>query len=179
MVDVAKKKLPMPVVMILLYVSYCAMSWFTMRGVLAYSAIDISMPKWLDNDVFAFFVGGLVPFAVYSLLGLFVFKTLPMATRGGNIESLRYGLNLTVIAANVLLFALKFMYIAIPLAAPIVEIIIDPVVTICFVALYMWYAFYMEYVKKCYYRIALTQVFGLFLAVYGLLALVSIIIAVV
>lgn len=179
MVDIAKKKLPMPVVMILLYVSYCAMSWFSMRGALAYYAMDVSMPKWLNNDVIAFFVGGLVPFAVYSLLSLLVSKTLTMATHGGNVSSLRYGLNLTVIVANVVLFALKFMYIAIPLAAPIVEIIIDPVVTIIFVALYMWYAFYMEYIRKCYYRIALTQVMGLFIAAYGLLALISIIVTVI
>lgn len=178
MVDIAKKKIPMPITELLLYFSYCATYWFSSRGALVYYAYDTNIPGWLTNDAFAFFIGGLVPFAIYSLITSLIFKSLPMATRGGDIHSLRYGLNLTVITANVLLFALKFMYIAMPLAAPVIDKMIDPIVTVLLVAGYMAYAFRMNYVDKARFRIVLTQVSGTFIIIYGLLAVVNMIIAV-
>ena len=100
------------------------------------------------------------------------------ARAGGDIKSLQYGLNYAVIAANLLLFALKFMYIALPLYAAVIDIIIDPAVTLAFVGLYMWYAFYQNYVDKTRYRLVLSQVMSTFAGVYGLLALVNVIVAV-
>ena len=52
------------------------------------------------------------------------------------------------------------------------------VITLAFVALYLLYAFKQEYVEKSRFRIVLTQVMNIFLAVYGVLALLNIVLAV-
>lgn len=174
MIDIAKKKLPAPILPILVYISYCAANWFAMRGNLAYYSAQMYIGDMLSYDAWAFFLGGIIPFALYAAISSFAFKTLRFKT-GGDIKSVKYGLHFAVIAANVLLFALKFIYIAAPIAATMLEIILDPVITIGFVALYMLYVFKMEYVEKSRFRFVLSQVMGAFIAVYGLLAAIQII----
>ncbi|MCH5165689.1 MAG: hypothetical protein J1G01_04740 [Clostridiales bacterium] len=178
MINISKKKLPSAAIAVIVYVSYCAMSWFSARGTIAYFGEQYDLPNWFVNDVWAFFIGGLVPFLLFEVLCSFIFRTMIAKTNGGDVQSLRYGLNYAVIAANVLLFLLKFIYIAVPLYSVVIDIIIDPVVTIAFVALYMWYAFYQDYVERSQYRLVLTQVLGAFLSVYGLLALINMVISV-
>ena len=175
MVDIAKKKLPFAVVMVLVYLSYCAASWYGMRGDLAYYGYNLDFPAWFTNDAWAFFLGGIFPFIIYMVCTVFIYRMLPIKTRGGNVSALRYGISLTVIAANVVLFALKFIYIAVPLYAPILDIILDPVVTVLFVSLYMVYAYKMDYVEKPYFHVVLTQVLGTFIGVYGLISIINII----
>lgn len=174
LIDIAKKKMPLPAVIILLYLSYCAACWFYMRGTLAFYTSKAQVPRWVAHDAIAFIAGGAVPTLVFWFGAAFAFKTLP-ATVGGDVKSLRYGLNLTVIAANIFLFGFKFTYIAMPLVATIVDILIDPFVTLAFVALYLWYAFYRNYVDKTRYRIVVRQVFCTFAAFYGVVALLNII----
>lgn len=175
MIDIAKKKLPFAVVTALVYLSYCATSWYGMRGNLAYYGYNLDFPAWFTNDAWAFFLGGIFPLIIYTVCTLFIYRTLPAKTRGGNVSALRYGISLTVIAANVVLFALKFVYIAAPLYAPVLDIMLDPIVTVLFVSLYMVYAYKIEYVEKPYFHVVLTQVLGAFVAVYGLLSIFNII----
>lgn len=180
MINIAKKKLPMPAMIALVYISYCAMSWYSMRGTMAYYGEQYGFGAWFANDVWAFFIGGLVPTLIYELLSMFVFRS--MAVKLGlknDTASVRYGLNFAVIAANVLLFALKFIFIAAPLYAPLLNIILDPTVTLIFVGLYLWYAFKQNYIEKPLYRLIVSQVMSVFLAVYGLLALINIMMSVV
>ena len=177
MIDVAKKKLPAPAIGVIVYISYCAMSWFSTRGSLAYIGEQYGLPAWLANDAWAFFIGGLVPFLLYWVLSKVLFRTLSVRT-GGDVSSIKYGLNYAVIAANVVLFALKFMYIALPLYAAVIDIIIDPVVTLTFVSLYLLYAFYQNYVDRSRYKAVLIQVMGAFLLLYGVLAVVGMSVAV-
>lgn len=177
MIDIAKKKLPSPILLILAYISYCAAGWFAARGDLAYYSYQMFVGSIISHDAFAFFVGGVVSFAVYVILVSFVFRSLTIRC-GGNVQSIKYGLHIAVIAANILLFALKFIYIAAPLSSELLEIILDPVITLAVVALYMWYVFKMEYVEKSKFRLVLMQVFGTFLALYGLLAVLNLIVAV-
>jgi len=174
LINIAKKKLPTWAISIMLYVGFCACNLFTMRGSLAYYGQQYGMPGWFVNDVWAFFIGGIIPFAIYEILCSVIFHAVQLKT-GGDTASLKYGLHLTVIAANVFLFLLKFIYVAVPLYAPIIDIILDPIVMISFAALYMWYAFYQNYVEKSRYRIAVTQVFGAFIVLYGLLTVINLI----
>lgn len=178
MIDIAKKKLPSPILPILAYISYCAAGWFAARGDLAYYASSMNMGSVFSHDAVAFFFGGLIPFALYMIITRFIFRTMHMRC-GGDVRSIRYGLNFAVIAANLLLFALKFIYISAPLYSALLEIILDPIVTIAFVSLYLWYAFKMAYVEKSRFRFALSQILGAFLAMYGLIALVNLIVSVV
>lgn len=177
MIDIAKKKLPAPVLPILLYFSYCAMYWFSMRGNLVYYSYELLIVQdFFTNDAWAFFLGGLIPFAIYMIVSSVMFKRINYRA-GGNAASLHYGLNIALIAANLVLFGLKFMYLAIPLYAPLLNIILDPVVTILFVALYMLYAYKMNYVEKYRFAGVLKSVLGTFLTVYGLLATIGLITA--
>lgn len=178
MIDIAKRKLPSPILPILAYISYCAAGWFAARGDLAYYASTMYMGGMLSHDAFAFFIGGLIPFALYMIITRFIFRSMHMRC-GGDVRSIRYGLYFTVIAANLLLFALKFIYISAPLCSAVLEILLDPIVTIAFVALYLWYAFKMEYVEKSRFRFALNQIMSAFLALYGLLALLNLIVSLV
>lgn len=179
MIDIAKKKLPKAVVMILVYVGYCAAQWYVMRGNMAYYGESYEWPSWFANDVWAFFLGGVFPFAVYEIVSRFVSRMLVAKTYGGDISSLKYGLDLTVAATGIFLFLIKLTYLAYPLQAAVVNIILDPVVTIGFVSLYLWYAFYRGYVDKTHYRTVVSNVLGMFLAVYGLLAVVNLIVTVI
>ena len=174
MINIAKKKLPKAVLAVIIYLSYCAMSMFTMRGSMAYYGQYYGFPSWFANDIWAFFLGGLVPFALYELFSSFGFKMI-WARAGGDVASVKYGLGLTVIAANVFLALFKFVYLAIPLYAPVINIMLDPIVTLAFVSGYMFYAFKQEYVEKARFRIVLTQVMSVFLIVYGALALINLI----
>ncbi|MCH5160959.1 MAG: hypothetical protein J1G04_02910 [Clostridiales bacterium] len=174
MINIAKKKLPMAVIGIFVYLSYCAMSMYVMRGDLAYYGYNLTLAAWFANDVWAFFLGGIIPTVVFYLLAWFVFRSLSIKV-GGDIASIRYGVCLTVIAANILLFAIKFIYIAVPLYAPVINTIIDPVITLGAVALYLWYAFKMDYVDKSRFRQVAMYIMGAFLAAYGLAAIVSLI----
>lgn len=177
LINIANKKLPSPILAFIVYISYCAAGWFAARGNLAYYSNQMYLGSAFSHDAFAFFFGGVVPFAIYIAATSFIFKALTIKLSGGDVRSIKYGLHLTVITANLLLFALKFIYIAAPLYSALLEIMLDPLVTIAFVALYMWYAFKMEYVEKSRFRFVLTQVLGAFLWLYGLLAAVSLIIS--
>ena len=174
MINIAKKKLPSPILPIIAYISYCAAYWFSTRGEIAYYGSQMYLGSVLSHDAFAFFLGGLIPFALYMAISKFIFRTIAFRC-GGDVKSIQYGLHFAVIAANVLLFALKFIYIAAPLYSAVLEIILDPIVTLIFVALYLWYVFKMEYVEKSRFRFVLMQVFGAFLALYGLFAAIGLI----
>lgn len=182
MIDIAKKKLPMPVIGVLVYLSYCAAYWYAARGNLAYYASqarfgNIDFGVFLANDACAFFIGGIMPGLLYLLYCSFVYRSLHLHT-GGDVMSLRYGVDLTVIAANVVLFLFKFVYLAIPLYAPVVNIIVDPLVTLAFLWLYMLYAFHREYVPKPRFRFALSMIMTPFLVFYGAMAFINIILIV-
>ncbi len=178
MINIAKKKLPSAVMIILVYVSYCAMSWYGMRGTMAYYGQKNNWGAWFVNDAWAFFLGGLVPLIFYEFLKQFAHRALAMRYRGSDIDSVCYGLDFAVISANVLLFALKFIFLAVPMYASLLNILLDPIVTVIFVALYMLYVYKQNYVEKYLFRFVLTQIFGLFLIVYGILAFVNIIVVV-
>lgn len=178
MIDIAKKRLPQPAALVLVYLSFCAANWYSARGALAYYAEHYGWKGWFANDVWAFFIGGIVSLLLY----VFISRTSRRALQfrvGNAANALAYGIDLTVITANVLLFALKFMYIAVPLAAPIIEIMIDPVVMLTFVGLYLVYAFKMNYVSKPIFGSVAVQIMGMFAAVYGILAVVNLITAVI
>lgn len=180
MIDVAKKRMPKILVLILVYISYCAADWYTMRGDLAYYCEQYSFPTWLSNDIFAFFIGGLISFLLYVIISNYVTKTLTIRLCGkGDVSAIQYGIHLTIACANVLIFLISLIYLAAPLVSAVVSIISSAVITLGLVALYLWYAFKQEYIKKCYFKQVFTTVFGFFLCLYALKSLILIITAVV
>ncbi len=182
MINIAKKKLPIPVVALFVYLSYCAAAWYITRGEVAYIAYRYKLGGWLANDIVAFFLGGLIPVLVYELLYFAIGKTKLTRIGAGqpyDTESVRYVINYAVITANLILFALKFMYLAVPMYAHLLDIILDPAVTLTVVGLFMLYVFKMQYVPKHLFSVAFSTVFGAFVTVYGLLTVISVITTVV
>ena len=59
------------------------------------------------------------------------------------------------------------------------RIMINPAVMLAFVGLYLVYAFKMNYVSKSLFGAVAVQIMGMFAAVYGILAVVNIITAVI
>ncbi len=178
MINIAKKKLPSAVAFILVYLSYCAAGWYVMRGTMAVYGEHYGWPAWFANDIWAFFFGGIASFAVYALLSFFVYRMLAVRV-GGDMASVRYGMHYAVILSNIVLFLLKFIYLAAPVQASMLNIIFDPTVTLAVVALYLWYAFYQNYVEKSMYRIVVSQVYGMFVTVYAVLTVINILMSVV
>ena len=178
MINIAKKKLPSAVMYVLVYLSYCASGWYVMRGTMALYGEHYGWAGWFANDIWAFFLGGIAAFAIYALLSLFAFKMLSVRT-GGDVASIQYGLHYAVILSNLILFGLKFIYIIAPVQANMLNIILDPTVTLAVVALYMWYAFYQDYVQRPMYRLVVSQVFGMFITVYGVITVVNLLMTVV
>ena len=170
---------------VLLYFSYCASGWYIMRGNLAYVGQQYGMAGWFVNDVWAFFLGGLLPFVLYKFISSFVMRSLavrlvalPGTNRAQGLEKFRRGLDVTVIIANAVLFAMKFMYLALPMYAYIIDMIVNPAVTILAVSGYMLYAFKKDYVEKSVFKIVLMQAIGAFVCVYGLLAILNMLLSV-
>ena len=178
MIDITKKKLPPIVINILLYLSYCATNWYMVRGTLAYYGEVYDFPGFLANDIVAFIFGGLVAFAVYKIISQFVLKNLLLRV-GNGIGNVKYGLDCTIIATNFFLFGLKFIYFAVPLYASVIDIIVDPAVTIGCVALYLYYAFRQGYVDRTRYKIVVNNVLGAFLTAYGILTALNLLLSVV
>lgn len=174
MINIAKKRMPSALLAVIVYISYCAAGWYSMRGSLAYYGEQYSMPAGFANDVLAFFAAGLLPFAIFAVASTFIFRTLTVKIRG-DVSAIRYGLGLSIIAANVVIFALNFIYLAAPLAVGVMKTLLAPLVSIAFVSLYLFYAFYQDYVDKSTFRVIVAQVLGTMITVYAIVAVVGII----
>ena len=178
MINIAKRRMPAAVVSILVYLSYCAAGWYSARSRLGLMGIQYSLPSWFANDIWAFFLAGLLPFAVYAIITMFIFRTLGVKLRG-NVEAIRYGLNFAIFFANIVVFGLNFIYLAVPSAVGVMKTLLSPIVTIAFTSLYLVYAFRLEYVDKSVFNVVVAQVLGTMITVYGIVAAVGIVTSVV
>lgn len=148
-----------------------------MRGTLGYYGYQYGLPSWLTNDIAAFLFGGIVPIVIYMVIINVRVRTLSFRI-GLGANTIRYGLDLTVIAANILLFLIKLIFLAAPLYAVPIMIIIDPLITLAAVSLYLLYAFKMGYVEKTKFKTVVNYVMGAFVVVYGIITVLDLIVAV-
>lgn len=175
MIDIGKKKLPESALAVVVYIGFCAMNVLVSRGSLAYYGQLAALPSWFTSDIVAFFIGGAMPTVVYYVISSYVVRVLSRSVRGGGLAEIRYGLCLTVVAANLLLFAVKFVYFAVPLYSAMLDIILDPVITIAFVSAYLAYAYKMQYVDRAQFPTVLNCVMFAFIGSYGLWAIINIV----
>lgn len=68
------------------------------------------------NYIVAFFIGGLVPTLLYELISRFLFR-FSQARVGGSVDTLMFALRLFYIAANVVIFLIKLVYLWYPARA--------------------------------------------------------------
>lgn len=169
------KKIKPGIVIALLYVSFCAASWYEMRGALASMAQygNLFSSAVINNDVVAFLVGGLVPLGIYELLTRFVFR-FSQVRIGGATDDMRYALRFFYIGANLAAFGLKLLYLAFPLLYGYGTIFIDFITAAAFVVGYFFYIARHGYFEKERLSMVLYQLGGAFIIIYAFMGVLGI-----
>lgn len=165
----ADKKIDSRIVAAVLYLSFCAAEYFTFRG--TYVALLSNMEfknVALSNYIVAFFLAGVVPFALYELIASFMFRA--MQVRVGPTETLLYALRYFYIGANLVIFLVKLLYLWYPIAHIYGDIVIDFVITAGFFAGFLWYA--AKRVPKERIAPLLYQLGSAYIMIYGVIALI-------
>lgn len=160
---------------LLVYFSFCAASWYESRSTCAYFGQYYNNMSWVSNDAFAFFFGGIIPMIIYKLISSSAFRLLQYKFPANNYHKLIVGLDVTFIAANVLCFALKFTYFAMPLAAPIIDCFLDLIICAVAIVIYFYYVFKKSLITKEHFAPLVNTVSMRFLSVYGLIAAINLI----
>lgn len=155
---------------LVLYLSFCATGWYMTRGVCAYYGSTNAMLTWVANDVVAFFIGGIVPFALYKFLIPSIFRLIAHVSQDNNVYKVSHALEYTYAGANVLCFLIKLIYIAFPLSALIMDVFVDFVITGGVMVAFFTYVYKKSLVKREYFSALMQKVAFKFLLIYGLVA---------
>lgn len=171
-----KRRLDKRILIVLLYLSFCAAEFFTFRGTFAALMTNFGVPSAVVSNYFvAFFLGGIVPIALYELISRFLFR-FSQVTLGGRVDDYSYILRVFYIAANVLIFLVKLVYLWFPLLHIYGDIIIDFVFTSAAFAVFLWYVLRREpkeHIAPILYRLG-----GSYVVVYGIIAVINLLLEV-
>lgn len=173
---IKEKKINKWIVIAVLYAAFCFAYFMPTRSTVALFAINYGLPSFLNNDVFAFFLGGIVPLAVYELISSFAFRFMHSRV-GGSTDVMRYTLRFFFIPACIVIGLVKLIYLAYPLISVFGNVIISTVVFIIFFCLYLWYAL-KNFVDKTRYSAVLYELGGTFIVIFGVLTLLELIMGV-
>lgn len=169
---ILEKKVNTNILSVILYVSFCFSSFYFSRGALAYAASLAGLNSAiLTNSIVAFFVGGIVPIALYELLTNFVFKS--MRNNFVHAESMRYSLKYFYIAANIVIGLVSLIYFISPLISVYGNIFIPFLITTLFFALYLWFVC-CHFVEKPRISHILAQLCGVYIFFYAVLTALNI-----
>lgn len=162
----------------ILYLSFCAAGWYSARGVCAYYGVTNVALRWVANDAFAFFVGGVVPFALYKFLIPSIFNLI--ANVSGDREAIKLSgkLEYTYAVANVICFLVKLIYIAFPLASSIMNVFVDFVITGTMLVLFLWYTYKKSLIRREFFAVFMQKIAMRFLLIYGLVAFADLFVAI-
>lgn len=171
---IKEKKIKEFILTIVLYITFCASYWYTSRGGLALSILQMPLAyqnAFLSNDIVAFFTAGLIPLIFYELISRFAFKTLQYKM-GAVSDNMRYALKYFYIMANIVVFLVKLVYFITPIASIYGNIFIEFVVTTGF---FVWYLFYVckNYIDKTRVGAVLAQIGGTYLVLYASLLVIT------
>lgn len=172
----ARRHLDQRILIVLLYLSFCAAEFFTFRGTYAALMTNFGVPSAVvSNSIVAFFLGGLIPFVLYELISRFLFR-FAQASLGGRVDEYAYILRVFYIAANAAIFLLKLLYLWFPLLHIYGDILIDFVITSAAFAVFLWYVLRREpkeHIAPILYRLG-----GSYVIVYGVIALIKLLLEV-
>ncbi len=172
------KKIPSGVMIALLGLSFGLAEWFTSRGVVANLSIELgySMP-YLYNDIIAIVTGALFPILFYEVITTFAFRINVARFGATAVGQMRYALRYFYFVANLVIFALNFIFFAEPIASVWGTVVIKTLVLSVFIVLYMWYCA-KRYLTNTTWGAMCYQVGGMFVIIYGVLAVLQIVVGV-
>lgn len=177
---IREKKVNSAILIVGMYLSFCASFWYTSRGNMAYTSYSLAgsvQSMVMTNEIASFFIGGLVPLLIYELFTSFAFK-FTQARLGAVADDMRYSLRFFYIPANLVCFGLKMFYLLTPLASVFGNIIIDFVISAMFV---VWFLFYCakHFVQKEKWGAMLYQLGGTFIMFYAVIITFNLIMGVI
>lgn len=173
---IKEKKIDYRIVIALLYVAFCFAYFVPARGSIALMAVNYNLPSFLNNDIVAFIAAGIMPLLVYEIVSSAAFRFMQ---RGGaaNAYGIRYALRFFYIAAALVTGGVKLVFMFYPIGTIWANILADALVPLVFFIGFMCFAL-KTYVDKTQYARFIYLLGGTFAVVYGLLALMGLIMGV-
>lgn len=164
---ISEKKINTNILSVILYLSFCFSGFYFARGSLAYAAVisGLGVSSVFTNVIIAFFIGGIIPVAVYEILTSFVFRS--MKSSFIHAEKMRYALKWFYFAANIVIGLVSLIYYISPLISIYGDIFIP------FLIMTVFFVFYIvficrRYVEKQRISHILIQLGGAYLLFYAL-----------
>ena len=170
---IKEKKINKWIVIAVLYVAFCFSYFVNSRGSVALMAINYGLPPMLDNDIFAFFVGGLMPVLIYEIITSFAFRFV--RTRGCVVaDDMRYALRVFYIPAMVVAGGINLIFMFYPLGSVWAFALTQNLVPAIFFALFMVWSL-KTYIDKTQYSRLIFELGGTFVIVYVMIALLGLV----
>ncbi|MCH5164315.1 MAG: hypothetical protein J1F36_04790 [Clostridiales bacterium] len=158
---IKERKIKSGVVNFLLYLSFCLAGWYSARTSVAVymSAYASSVPMLsvLNNEFTAFFIAGVVPFAIYIVV-VKAFMSILKHTPFLPVNEIFYALPFFYIGANIVTGLFNIWYYVKPIASIWGSIIVPLVSTACF---FIWFLAFIckNYIKNYNWK-AIVLYFG-------------------
>lgn len=173
---IKEKKIHSAIMILLVSLAMGYSAFYAMRGTLA-SFGGTGFQTELFNDAVAFVLSAMSAGIVYELITLLLFRSGAHSLGQSRVNDMRYALRFFMIPAGILSGAVKTVYYFVPLAFPFGETLIE------FIFKAVFFAFFIVFSCKAYCRkdeyAAVTMKLGSsFLALYGFLAGLSLIVEV-
>lgn len=161
---IKSEKIDKRIVIAALYLAFCFAYFVPMRGQVALMNVDYGLPNFLANDVFSFFVAGVMPIILFEAISSSAFRF--MRTRGNtSAPDMQYSLRFFYFPAAIVLGLVKLIFLFHPIAGVWGNVLSDVVVPTIFFALYMVYI--IRRFDKFLYPRLIYELGGTFVIVYG------------
>ncbi len=171
---IKEKKINKYIVVAVLALSFGFTGMYNVRGLLALFTFG-GMFKF--NDVWAFIFAAISGILVYEVITVFLSRMMFVKIGAARTRDFKYTLRFFYIPANILSGALKTLYLFFPFVFPYGELFFDFIFTAVFYGLFIWYCC-KNYCKPEEYGRITMSLGSTFLCLYGLIAVVSLISAV-
>ncbi len=154
---IKEKKIKKGLMNFFLYLSFCFAGWYSSRTSVASVLSGYAGYGFLDNDIFAFFVAGVVPIILYLLIVKFFAYALKR-TPNLPVDDMVYALPYFYIGANIVTGLISIVYFFVPLMSFWGGIIVPILATAGFFILYLRFIC-VNYVKNYNWK-AIVMYFG-------------------
>lgn len=154
---IKQKKIKKGLLNFLLYLSFCFAGWYSSRSSVASVLSGYIGYGFLNNDIFAFFIAGVVPVVIYLLVVKFFSYTL-RNTPYLPVNDMVYALPYFYIGANLVTGLISIIYFFVPLMSFWGGVIVPILCTAGFFALYLWFIC-VNYIKNYNWK-AIVMYFG-------------------
>lgn len=171
-----EKKINKWIVIVVLYLSFAFANWQTSRGSLAYLSYNypvLMQSGAIFNEVVAFIIGGIVPLLFFEIVSAFGSRFVGFKC-GVEADKLKYSLRFFYIGANIVIGAVKLVYLISPVITVYGNVLIDFSVTTVFFVGFLVYAG-KHYVEKTRWGAMIVGAASTYLVLYALITVANVI----